>query len=99
MRQVRAFVTVAQLRSFTRAATLLHISQPALTVQVNKLEDILAVRLLDRNSRTVEITLVSQHQAFIKRACRPVVRIPRRGCYPVGRDRPGQVTLFAKHGT
>jgi DNA-binding transcriptional LysR family regulator len=60
MRQVRAFVTVAQLRSFTRAATLLHISQPALTVQVNKLEDILAVRLLDRNSRTVEITRVGR---------------------------------------
>ena len=60
MRQVRAFVTVAQLKSFTRAATLLHISQPALTVQVNKLEDILAVRLLDRNSRTVEITRVGR---------------------------------------
>jgi DNA-binding transcriptional LysR family regulator len=39
---------------------LLHISQPALTVQVNKLEDILAVRLLDRNSRTVEITRVGR---------------------------------------
>ena len=60
LRQVRAFVTVAQLKSFTRAATLLHISQPALTVQVHKLEDILAVRLLDRNSRTVEITRVGR---------------------------------------
>jgi DNA-binding transcriptional LysR family regulator len=60
LRQVRAFVSVAQLKSFTRAATLLHISQPALTVQVNKLEDILAVRLLDRNSRTVEITRVGR---------------------------------------
>jgi DNA-binding transcriptional LysR family regulator len=60
MRQVRAFVTVAQLKSFTRAATLLHISQPALTVQVHKLEEILAVRLLDRNSRTVEITRVGR---------------------------------------
>jgi DNA-binding transcriptional LysR family regulator len=60
LRQVRAFVTVAQLKSFTRAATLLHISQPALTVQVHKLEEILAVRLLDRNSRTVEITRVGR---------------------------------------
>ncbi|MDB5631391.1 MAG: LysR family transcriptional regulator [Tardiphaga sp.] len=60
MRQVRAFVSVAQLKSFTRAATLLHISQPALTVQIHKLEAILAVRLLDRNSRTVEITRVGR---------------------------------------
>lgn len=60
MRQVRAFVSVAQLQSFTRAATLLHISQPALTVQIHKLEEILAVRLLDRNSRSVGITRVGR---------------------------------------
>jgi DNA-binding transcriptional LysR family regulator len=58
MRQVRAFVAVAQLKSFTRAAALLHISQPALTVQIHKLEAVLAVRLLDRNSRTVGITRI-----------------------------------------
>jgi DNA-binding transcriptional LysR family regulator len=60
MRQVRAFVSVAQHKSFTRAAATLHISQPALTVQVHKLEAMLAVRLLDRNSRTVEITRVGR---------------------------------------
>lgn len=60
MRQVRAFVSVAQLQSFTRAATLLHLSQPALTVQIRKLEEILAVRLLDRNSRSVGITRVGR---------------------------------------
>jgi DNA-binding transcriptional LysR family regulator len=60
MRHVRAFVAVAQLKSFTRAAALLHVSQPALTVQINKLEGALAVRLLDRNSRTVEITRVGR---------------------------------------
>jgi DNA-binding transcriptional LysR family regulator len=56
MRQVRAFVSVAHLRSFTRAASLLHVSQPALTVQIRKLEEQLSVRLLDRNSRTVNLT-------------------------------------------
>jgi len=56
MRQLRAFVSVAHFKSFTRAATLLHISQPALTVQVRNLEEDLGVRLLDRNSRTVEVT-------------------------------------------
>jgi DNA-binding transcriptional LysR family regulator len=56
MRQVRAFVSVAHLKSFTRAAALLHISQPALTVQLRKLGETLGIRLLDRNSRTVDIT-------------------------------------------
>ena len=55
-RQIRAFVSVAQLGSFTRAATALHVSQPALTVQIRKLEEALHSRLLDRNSRSVALT-------------------------------------------
>jgi DNA-binding transcriptional LysR family regulator len=60
LRQVRAFVSVAQLKSFTRAADLLHVSQPALTVQIRKLEDALKHRLLDRNSRSVELTRIGR---------------------------------------
>ncbi|MET0520176.1 MAG: LysR family transcriptional regulator [Burkholderiaceae bacterium] len=60
LRQVRAFVTVAQLRSFTRAAELMHLSQPALTVQIRKLEEALRCRLLDRNSRSVELTRIGR---------------------------------------
>src|SRR3954468_3591102 len=63
LRQIRAFVSVAHLKSFTRAASLLHLSQPALTVQIRRLEDALAVRLLDRNSRTVELTRVGRELA------------------------------------
>src|SRR3954454_9434754 len=58
--QIRAFVSVAHLKSFTRAANLLHLSQPALTVEIRRLEDALAVRLLDRNTRTVELTRVGR---------------------------------------
>jgi DNA-binding transcriptional LysR family regulator len=60
MRQVRAFVSVAHLKSFTRAAALLHVSPPALTVQIRKLEESLGIRLLDRNSRTVDVTRVGR---------------------------------------
>jgi DNA-binding transcriptional LysR family regulator len=56
LRQIRAFVTVAQLGSFTRAASLLNLSQPALTVQIRNLEEALGVRLFDRNTRTVSLT-------------------------------------------
>lgn len=56
LRQVRAFVAVARLNSFTRAAAMLHVAQPTLTVQIRKLEQALAVRLFDRTSRSVALT-------------------------------------------
>ncbi|MFL6630020.1 MAG: LysR family transcriptional regulator [Vitreoscilla sp.] len=58
LRQLRAFAAVAELKSFTRAAALLHLSQPALTVQIRKLEESLHCRLLDRTSRTVDLTRI-----------------------------------------
>lgn len=60
LRQLRAFVTVAELKSFTRAADLLHVSQPALTVQIRKLEEALHCRILDRTSRTVDLTRIGR---------------------------------------
>ena len=56
LRHVRAFLKVAELQSFTRAAAELHVSQSALTVQVKQLEEELGVLLFDRNKRGVAIT-------------------------------------------
>lgn len=63
LRQLQTFVTVARLNSFTRAAQLLHLSQPALTKQVRQLEETLGVRLFDRNTRTVELTRIGKELA------------------------------------
>ncbi|MCJ2121477.1 LysR family transcriptional regulator [Methylobacterium sp. J-077] len=60
LRQVRAFVSVVQAGSFTRAATLLNLSQPALTVQIQRLEEMLDARLIDRTSRTVAPTRIGR---------------------------------------
>jgi LysR family carnitine catabolism transcriptional activator len=56
LRQLRAFAGVAQLGSFTRAANALHATQPALSAQINDLEEMLGVRLFDRSTRSVTIT-------------------------------------------
>jgi DNA-binding transcriptional LysR family regulator len=56
LRHIRAFLKIAETRNFTRAASDLHVSQSALTVQVQQLEESLGVRLFDRNKRGVMLT-------------------------------------------
>ncbi len=56
LRHLRAFVSVARHRSFSRAAEELLITQPALSRTIAQLEGKLRVRLLDRSSRHVELT-------------------------------------------
>ncbi|ALG75252.1 LysR family transcriptional regulator [Azospirillum thiophilum] len=56
VRHIKAFVAVARLGSFTRAAAEVNVSQPALTVQIRQLEESLGVRLFDRNKRQVVLT-------------------------------------------
>lgn len=56
LRQIRAFLAVVSAGSFTRAAELLSLSQPALTVRVRQLEEQVGVRLIDRGVRVLELT-------------------------------------------
>lgn len=56
VRHIRAFLAVARLGGFTKAAAELGVSQPALTVQIRQLEDSLGVRVFDRNKRQVVLT-------------------------------------------
>lgn len=53
---LRAFVTVVDTGSFTRAASLLGRSQPAVSLQLRRLEDQLRSPLLDRTGRKVTVT-------------------------------------------
>ena len=53
---VRAFVLVADLGSFTKAAHALDTSQAAISVKVKRLEDRLGYRLLDRTPRQVRLS-------------------------------------------
>lgn len=56
VRDLRYFVTVAELLHFTRAAEALFISQPALSKQIRTLETQLRAPLFVRTKRTVELT-------------------------------------------
>jgi DNA-binding transcriptional LysR family regulator len=59
-RQLRAFLALAEQRSFTRAAALTHLSQPAFSALIRSLEEGLQQRLFDRSTRHVELTVEGQ---------------------------------------
>jgi DNA-binding transcriptional LysR family regulator len=56
LRQLEYFVTVVDEASFTKAAELLHVTQPALSHQIRALERSAGGPLLERLSRTVRLT-------------------------------------------
>lgn len=60
LRQLRSFVEVAQAGSFSRAASLLSIAQPALSRQIRQLEQAMNARLFHRNGRGVVPTLAGE---------------------------------------
>src|SRR5919106_4370751 len=55
-RQLAAFCAVVERKSFSQAAELLGISQPAVSLQIRSLEERLGTQLLDRSGRRVEPT-------------------------------------------
>lgn len=54
--QLRAFVAVVEHGSFSEAARVMGLSQPAVTMQIQALESDLGVTLLERRYRRVEMT-------------------------------------------
>lgn len=55
-RLLRSFLAVAEERHFGRAAARVHLTSPALSQQVRRLERIVGARLFERDSRHVELT-------------------------------------------
>jgi len=56
LRQLRYFIALAEEGSFTRAAHHANVAQPALSRQIQKLENELGLPLVDRTTRRVAIT-------------------------------------------
>jgi DNA-binding transcriptional LysR family regulator len=56
LRQIRSFLSIAETLHFGHTAELIHISQPALSLQIRTLEEEIGVRLFERNRRKTTLT-------------------------------------------
>jgi DNA-binding transcriptional LysR family regulator len=55
-RALRAFISLVEQKSFTRAASDNHLSQPAFSALIRTLEEEVGARLFERTTRSVELT-------------------------------------------
>ena len=90
---LRACVAVAKHRSFRAAAEELHLSQPALSRRIEKLEAALGVRLFHRTTRKVDPTKVGRE--FSYRATDLLERLDESllGIRDLARRVTGEVTI------
>src|ERR1700761_3971727 len=75
LRQIRSFLSIAETLHFGHTATLIHLSQPALSLQIRALEAEIGVRLLERNRR--KTTLTAAGRAFRDAATGGVSQLDR----------------------
>ncbi|RQP26135.1 LysR family transcriptional regulator [Piscinibacter terrae] len=60
LRQIQIFLAAAEHSSFARAAQLLHLTQPAVSMQMSQLADVVGSALFERQGRKIVLTQAGQ---------------------------------------
>jgi DNA-binding transcriptional LysR family regulator len=92
---LRGFVAVAELGSFHGAADTLHLSQPALTRRIQKLEATLGVQLIDRDTRQLRLSSVGREFFFKAKRVLDDLDAAVLGIRELGDRATGEVTIGA----
>ncbi|MFO1048862.1 MAG: LysR family transcriptional regulator [Geminicoccaceae bacterium] len=92
---LRGFVAVTELGSFHAAADTLHLSQPALTRRVQKLEAALGVQLIDRETRQLRLSAVGREFFFKARRVLDELDAAVLGIRELGDRATGEITIGA----
>ncbi|QMV19005.1 LysR family transcriptional regulator [Granulicella sp. 5B5] len=100
LKHLKSFLAVAERLSFIRAAEHLHLSQPALSAQIQNLEEELGVKLLYRTRRVVRLTpegeiFIEEARATLARAERAIQRVQKASRGEVGQLRIAFVSSAA----
>jgi DNA-binding transcriptional LysR family regulator len=88
-RQLAAFCTVVERRSFSQAAEQLGVTQPAVSLQIRSLEKRLGHRLLDRSGRRVEPTEAGQR---LYRSAQRMLALEEQLLQELGEEAEGELT-------
>ena len=93
LKQIRYFVTIAELGQVSRAAEQLHVTQSAVTISIRDLENELSYKLFKRESHGMELTddgrLFLEHAYAVEVAVANARNISRPG------EMQGEITLAA----
>ena len=54
--KLRVFCTVAETKSFSKASEIIHLTQPAVSLQIQALEELHETKLFDRSSNSISLT-------------------------------------------
>ncbi len=54
--KLKVFCTVAETKSFSKTSEIIHLTQPAVSLQIQALEEIYETKLFDRSSGTINLT-------------------------------------------
>ncbi|MDF2369141.1 LysR family transcriptional regulator [Sneathiella sp.] len=90
---LRAFVAVADTKHFTRAAERLNCVQSAVSMQIQRLEDSLDTRLLERSKRQVRLT---EEGKILLRYAERILQLKEQAVAEIGHQSlPGRVRIGA----
>ncbi|SEW12879.1 LysR family transcriptional regulator [[Clostridium] fimetarium] len=60
LKRIRCFIEVARLKSFSKAAKVLYVSQTAVSQQIATLEEMMSVKLFERDKKEVKLTIAGE---------------------------------------
>src|SRR6266516_1465288 len=103
LRHLRYFVAVGEEQHYGRAATRLRLAQPALSRQIQDLEDEIGFKLFDRLPRGVKInaagkTFLEDVRRILQQVPEAAMRARRVACGQSGTLRVGFLESISWHG-
>ena len=93
LRVLRYFLTIAEEENITRAADILHVTQPTLSRQMMELEDELGTKLFKRGKYCMKLT---EDGLFLKRRAEEILSLAENTAEAIGnkdKDIAGEITI------